>query len=178
MHQIYLDNLIITKWECIRYLTCTPLNWWYGSLCVWDNSIQESRQHQKVRAWMNDSRKAPPENHLKMKTDNQLNVYLINEDDHANQWWFTNPNQNENRPQYGIRCVVGQKIKWYQIIHHQVCNPSHPCPQLNRVNRSRMCLLEWEAWWHPNAEKVWVWLNGSREIPLGDHNKIANRSLS
>ena len=48
-----------------------------------------------------------------------------------------NLNQNGNMPQYGIRCVVGRKIRWYQIIHHQVCNPSHLCPQLNWIYISK-----------------------------------------
>ena len=122
--------------------------------------------------------KAPLRNHRKMKTDHQLNVYLVNGDDHADQWWSTNLNQNGNMPQYGIICVVGQKIRWHQIIHHQVCNPNHPCPQLNQINRSKKHLPKGEAWWHPNTEKVWVWLNGLRDAPMGDHNKIENKSSS
>ena len=86
--------------------------------------------------------KTPLGNRRKMKTNHQFNVYLVNGDDHANQWRFTNLNQNENMPQYGIRCVVGRKIRWHQIIHHQVCNPSHPCSQLNRINRSKKRLSE------------------------------------
>ena len=58
---------------------------------------------------MNDLRKGPLRNHRKIKTDHQLDMYLINGDDHANQWRYTNLNQNESMPQYGIRCVVCQK---------------------------------------------------------------------
>ena len=138
---------------CIRDLTCTPLKWWYGSPCTWDNSVQESQQYQKARAWPNNSRKTPLENQDKIKANHQLGVYLITGDDHANQWNSTNLNQNRNMPHYGIKCVVGQKIRWHQIIHHQVCNPNHPCPQLNRIHRSKKRLLEEEAWWYLNAEK-------------------------
>ena len=137
---------------CIRNLTCTPLKRWYGSLCTWDNFVQESQQYQKARAWLNDSRKVPLENQDKMKANHQVGVHLITRDDHENQWRSTNLNQNGNIPQYGIRCVVGQNIIWHQIIHHQVCNLNHPCPQLNRINRSK-CLLEEETWWYLNAEK-------------------------
>ena len=52
-------------------------------------------------------------NHHKMKTNHQLNVYLVNGDGHANQWRSTNLNQNRNMPQYDIRCVAGQKIRWH-----------------------------------------------------------------
>ena len=118
----------ITLWRCIGDLVYTPLKWWYSSLCAWNNSIKESWQYQKVWAWLNDSRKAPLENQDKIKADHQLDMYHINEDDHANQWRSTNLNQDRNMPQYGTRFVVGQKIKWHQIIHHQMCTPSHPCP--------------------------------------------------
>ena len=53
--------------------------------------------------------------------------------------------QNENIPQYDIKCVVGQKIIWHQITHHQVCNPSHPCHQLNQIHRSKKRIPKEEA---------------------------------
>ena len=90
-------------------MTCASLKWWYGSLCAWDNSFKESWQYQKVWAWLNDSRKTPLRNHRKIKTNHQLDMYLINVDDHANQCRSTNLNRNGNMPQYGIRCVVGRK---------------------------------------------------------------------
>ena len=144
----------ITLWGCMRDLVCTPLKWWYESLCAWDNSIKESWKYKKIWAWLNDSRKAPLENQDKIKTDHQLGMYLINGDDHANQWRSTTLNQSENMPQYGNRCVVGRKIKWHQIIQYQMCTPSHPCPQLNRIQKSkRRFLEEEEAWWYLNVEK-------------------------
>ena len=51
-------------------------------------------------------------------------MYLVNRDDLANQWRSANLNQDENMPQYGTRCVVGQKIKRHQIIHHKMRNPT------------------------------------------------------
>ena len=36
-------------------------------------------------------------------------MYLVNGYDHANQWRSKNLNQNENIPQYDIKCVVGRK---------------------------------------------------------------------
>ena len=81
--------------------------------------------------------KAPLGNHCEIKTDHQLDMYLVNGYDHANQLRSTNLNQNGNMPQYGIKCMVGQKIKWHQIIHHQVCNPSHPNPQLYQTHISK-----------------------------------------
>ena len=111
--------------------------WWYESLCAWDNSIKESWQNHKVWACLNDSRKAPLENHDKMKANHQPGVYLVIGDDHTNQWRSINLNWKGNMSQYGIRCVVSRQIKWHQIIHHQVCNLSHPCPQLNQIHISK-----------------------------------------
>ena len=56
---------------------------------------------------MNDSRKAPLENHDKMKANHQPYVYLVTGDDHTNQWRYKNLNRRRNIPQYGIRCAVG-----------------------------------------------------------------------
>ena len=39
-----------------------------------------------------------------------------------------NLNRKGNIPQYDIKCVTGQKIRWHQIIHHQMHGPSHPRP--------------------------------------------------
>ena len=50
-----------------------------------------------------------------MKANHQLGVFLINREDHTNQWRPTNLNQNGIMPQYGIRCVVGQETIWHLI---------------------------------------------------------------
>ena len=137
MYPICLDNSRITPWGCIRDLTCTPLKWWYESLCNWDNSVQESWQYQKIRARPNVSRKAPLENQGKMKSNHQPGVYLVTGDDHANQWRSTNLNWRGNIPQYGIECVIGRKIEWPRSIHHKMRDPSHPNPQLNQIHGSK-----------------------------------------
>ena len=84
-------------------------------------------------------------------------------------------------PQYDIRCVVGQKIRWHQIIHHQVCNPSRPCPQLNRINISKKRFPEEETWWYLNAEKCELtrWLK--RDSTGGswqDNNRLSTWNVS
>ena len=41
--------------------------------------------------------------------------------------------------------MVDRKIEQPQIIHHQMRDPNHPYPQLNRVQTSKRRLLEEEA---------------------------------
>ena len=44
-----------------------------------------------------------------MKVNHQPGVHLVTGDDHVDQWRSTNLNQKGNMPQYGTRCVIGQK---------------------------------------------------------------------
>ena len=107
----------------------------------------------KVWSWLNEPRETPLGDHDRITIDYQLIMHPVSGEDHVTPWRSTKLNRKENMPQYGIRCVVGQKIKWHQIIYHQACNPSHPCPQLNQINRSKKRILEGKVWWYPNAEK-------------------------
>ena len=97
-HSVCLDNSRMTQWGRIGDSTCTLVKWWCGSLCIWDNYIQESWQHQKIQARPNVSRKAPPKNQGEMKANHQPAMHLITGDDHANQWRSTNLNQKEICP--------------------------------------------------------------------------------
>ena len=132
----------------------------------------------KVWAWFNSSRKAPLGNHRKIKKGCQLDMYLINRNDHANQWRFTNLNQNENMPLYGIRCVVGRKktndtqssITKCVILVIHVHRWIRSTYQKMSLRRRSMRTSKYQ--------KVWAWLNGLKEAPLRDHDKLTNRSSS
>ena len=70
-----------------------------------------------------------------------------------------------------------KKIRWHQIIYHQVCNPSYPRPQLNQIHISKD-ISQKKKHRTSKYKKVWAWLNGLKEALLGDHDKITNRSSS
>ena len=105
-------------------------------------------------------------------------MYLLNGDDHANQWRSTNLNQKGNMSQYGIRCVVGRKkLDDTQssitkcvilVIHvHSWITSTYKKTSLRRRSMRTS-----------KYKKVWAGLNDLKEAPLGDHDKLTNRSSS
>ena len=108
---------------------------------------------QKVWAWLNDQRGTPLGDHDKITIDYQLDMHLVSGEDHVTPWRSVNLNWKGNMPQYGIRCTVDRKIEQPQTIHHQMCDPSHPYPQLNQVQTSKRRLQE-KAWWDLNINQI------------------------
>ena len=111
-------------------------------------------KYQKVWAWLNGPRKAPLGDHDKIT--NRLSSRCV-----SHKWrWSCNSmkiyksQRNGNVPQYGIRCMVDKKIRQHRIIHHQMCNPNHPYPQLNWVQTSKRHLPEEETWWYLNINQI------------------------
>ena len=72
-------------------------------------------------------------------------MHPVSDKDHVTLQRSTNPNRKKNIPQYDNKCMVDRKIGQPQIIHHQMRDPNHPYPQLNRVQTSKRRLLEEEA---------------------------------
>ena len=70
------------------------------------------------------------------------------------------------------------KIKWHQIINHQLCNPGHPNPLLNHTHISKMYLSNEEVWWHLSAEKCGPSWMAPRMLHWRIIIKIVNRSSS
>ena len=113
-----------------------------------------------------------------MEANHQPDVHLVTRDDHANQWRSTNLNQKENMPQYGIRCVIGQKNQMASShLSSEVRSSSSESitesdPRLKKTHLKRGSMMTSKCW------KVRVRMNDSRKAPLEDHDKITNRSSS
>ena len=133
---------------------------------------------QKVWAWLNSLRETPLGDHDKITIDHRLDMHLVSDEDHVSPWRFINLNWKGHMPQYEIKCMVDQKIRQHWIIRHQMCNLNHPYPQLNLVQQIKEAYPRRRSMMTSKCWKVWVWLNGSRKAPLGDHDKITNRSSS
>ena len=108
----------------------------------------------KMWAWRDGLRETPLRDHDKIIIDYQLDMHLVSDEDHMTPWRSTNLNWKGNMPQYGIKCMVNKKIRQHRIIHHQMCNPGYPYPQLNQVQTSKRRLLEEEAWWYLNINQI------------------------
>ena len=109
---------------------------------------------QKVWAWLNSLRETPLGDHDKITIDHRLDMHLVSDEDHVSPWRFINLNWKGHMPQYDIKCMVDQEIKQHRIIHHQICNPSHPYPRLNWVQTSKRRLLEENTWWPLNINQI------------------------
>ena len=124
MYPINPDNPRITPWGCVKDLICTLLRWWRGDPSTRHNSVQEPRLYQRVRfGWKTQAptqigpyrsvKRGSSEYHDKMESNHQLDVYLITDGGHANQWGIY-----KSRSRWGIcPSVASRKIRWAQVIH-------------------------------------------------------------
>ena len=128
-----------------------------------------------MRAWLNGSLRAPLEDHNKITNGSSSRCV-------SHKWRWSCDSMKIcksyptlNMPQYGIECMIGQKNQ--MMSNHLSANvQSRSSTFVIESDLSVQKALLKESMMTFECRKVWAWLSGSREAPLGDRDKITKMS--